>query len=200
MLRPEGPLIDAEVAEFTARCSRHSLAAWADLSWICPRFPSSTAAGWKLCVDVSEELGRGGQTLRLCAANKTVREVLELTELASLFDLFRRCQHGRQELPVTDPKRTKIGEAARRGGRALAGAASASPGRAEGHRPHARRAAGRAGHDQRRDARPRAGQKPWRQRLPASPWLDRSRLAATHRRRKKPSGCWRFRCSRCAAR
>ena len=33
-------------------------------------------------------MGRSGQALRLCAPNKTVREVLELTDLASLFDHF----------------------------------------------------------------------------------------------------------------
>jgi len=39
-------------------------------------------------MDVSDELSKGGQVLRICAANKTVREVLELTDLASHFDHF----------------------------------------------------------------------------------------------------------------
>ena len=38
--------------------------------------------------EVTEELGQSGQVLRLCAANKTVREVLDLTDLAGLFDHF----------------------------------------------------------------------------------------------------------------
>jgi anti-anti-sigma factor len=50
--------------------------------------PYVDSGGLEALADVSEELGRGGQTLRLCAANKTVREVLELTDLASLFDHF----------------------------------------------------------------------------------------------------------------
>jgi anti-anti-sigma regulatory factor len=39
-------------------------------------------------VDVTEEMGKSGQALRLCAANKTIREVFELTELSSQFDHF----------------------------------------------------------------------------------------------------------------
>jgi anti-anti-sigma regulatory factor len=33
-------------------------------------------------------MSRSGQALRLCNPNKTVREVLELTDLSSLFDHF----------------------------------------------------------------------------------------------------------------
>jgi anti-anti-sigma regulatory factor len=39
-------------------------------------------------VELTEELGKSGQALRLCSANKTVREVLELTELTPLFEHF----------------------------------------------------------------------------------------------------------------
>ncbi len=42
-----------------------------------------------MLVEVTEEMGRSGQALRMCGANKTVREVLELTDLASHFEHFQ---------------------------------------------------------------------------------------------------------------
>ena len=38
--------------------------------------------------ELSEELGKSGQSLRLCSVNKTVREVLDLTELTHRFEHF----------------------------------------------------------------------------------------------------------------
>jgi hypothetical protein len=37
---------------------------------------------------VTEEMAQSGQTLRLCGANKNVREVMTLTDIAPLFDHF----------------------------------------------------------------------------------------------------------------
>ena len=50
--------------------------------------PYVDSKGLETMVEVTEEMGKSGQVLRLCAANKTVREVLELTDLTSHFDHF----------------------------------------------------------------------------------------------------------------
>lgn len=50
--------------------------------------PFVDSKGLEAMAEVSEQLGRSGQSLRLCAVNKTVREVLEVTDLAQLFDHF----------------------------------------------------------------------------------------------------------------
>ncbi|MHC5113191.1 MAG: STAS domain-containing protein [Planctomycetota bacterium] len=39
-------------------------------------------------LDVTEELGKSGQALKLCGVNELMREVLELTGLASLFEHY----------------------------------------------------------------------------------------------------------------
>lgn len=44
--------------------------------------------GLEALAEVSERLGESGQGLRLCGANETVREVLELTELTGLFEHY----------------------------------------------------------------------------------------------------------------
>ena len=62
--------------------------------------PFVDSKGLEALVEVTEEMGKSGQVLRLCAANKTVREVLELTDLAEPVRPLRGREHGRQELPV----------------------------------------------------------------------------------------------------
>jgi anti-anti-sigma factor len=42
--------------------------------------------GLEVLVDVNEQLIRSGRALKLAAADETLREILELTELASLFE------------------------------------------------------------------------------------------------------------------
>jgi anti-anti-sigma regulatory factor len=39
-------------------------------------------------VEVTQELAPGGKTLKLCAVNETLQQVLELTDLASQFEQF----------------------------------------------------------------------------------------------------------------
>jgi anti-sigma B factor antagonist len=50
--------------------------------------PYVDSKGLEALVEITEEMSRSGQALRLCAPNKTMREVLELTDLASQFDHF----------------------------------------------------------------------------------------------------------------
>jgi anti-anti-sigma factor len=88
VLKPEGPLVEADIPEFIARVRRTLAGSMGRFVVDMSAVPFLDSGGLEALVDVSEELGGGGQTLRLCAANKTVREVLELTDLASLFDHF----------------------------------------------------------------------------------------------------------------
>jgi anti-anti-sigma factor len=44
--------------------------------------------GLEVLVDLSEKVADAGRTLKLCAINKTVRQVLELTGLDSNFEYF----------------------------------------------------------------------------------------------------------------
>jgi anti-anti-sigma factor len=88
VLKPEGALVEdcANLfrqrirAAFTESLGRFVV----DLSAV----PFVDSVGLEALVGLSDEMGRSGQTLRLCAANKTVREVLELTDLTSHFDHF----------------------------------------------------------------------------------------------------------------
>jgi len=50
--------------------------------------PFADSRGLEVLAELSEELGQSGRSLKLCAATDTLREVLELTELAGLFEFY----------------------------------------------------------------------------------------------------------------
>ena len=88
VLKPEGALVETCAGVFKQRIRAalsESLGRFVvDLSAV----PFVDSVGLEALVALTEEMGRSGQALRLCAANKTVREVLELTDLTSMFDHF----------------------------------------------------------------------------------------------------------------
>lgn len=88
VIRPEGPLVE----EHAQTLKTNLLSAMSgslgrvvvDLSAV----PFVDSRGLETLVDLTEEMAKSGQALKLCAPNKTVREVLELTALVSMFDHF----------------------------------------------------------------------------------------------------------------
>ena len=88
VLKPGGPLIQTDAAEFktvATRVMETSLGRFVvDLSAI----PYVDSLGLETLVDVTEQLATSGQSLKLCAVNKTLREVLNLAGVGSLFEHF----------------------------------------------------------------------------------------------------------------
>lgn len=88
LLKPEGPLIEADAGEF-------GQAARAVMTQTLGRFvvdlsavPFVDSVGLEALLDLTDALGESGKVLKLCGTNKTVRQVLELTEIDTLFDHF----------------------------------------------------------------------------------------------------------------
>ncbi len=50
--------------------------------------PMIDSKGLGSMVSVSQELAQSGMTLKLCAVSETMRQVIELTGLSSIFELF----------------------------------------------------------------------------------------------------------------
>ena len=88
VLRPEGPLIEQDAAVVKQRLLGVLAASLGRFVVDMSAIPYVDSKGLEALVDVTEEMGASGQALKLCSANKTVREVLDLTDLASLFDHF----------------------------------------------------------------------------------------------------------------
>lgn len=89
VLRPEGPLIETDAALLKQRLLQTLAASLGRFVVDMSSIPYVDSKGLEALVEVTEEMGRSGQALRMCGANKTVREVLELTDLASQFEHFQ---------------------------------------------------------------------------------------------------------------
>ena len=88
VLKPEGPLLEADAASFKQKLMGTLDASLGRFVVDMSVVPYLDSKGLEALVEITEEMARSGQALRLCNLNKTVREVLELTDLASMFDHF----------------------------------------------------------------------------------------------------------------
>jgi anti-anti-sigma factor len=88
VMKPEGALVEADCAEAKSKLVEAVGTCLGRLVLDMGAVPFVDSRGLELLVDLSEELGKSGQTLHLCGVNKTVREVMDLTELTDLFEHF----------------------------------------------------------------------------------------------------------------
>jgi anti-sigma B factor antagonist len=88
VVRPEGPLIGADADQFKQRC----LELVQDSLGRCVIDASSVSyvdsRGLEVLVDINDRMFQTGQALRLCGANDTVRQAMELTGLSPAFEYF----------------------------------------------------------------------------------------------------------------
>ena len=88
VLKPDGPLLESDAAQFKTTTAQVLLATLGRVVVDMSAVPFVDSKGLEALVDVTEEMSKSGQSLKLCATGKTVREVLELTELVSSFEHF----------------------------------------------------------------------------------------------------------------
>lgn len=88
VIKPEGPLIDKDAGDFKQRAGTFMRDSMGRLVLDMSGIPFIDSKGLEAMVELAEEMTGQGQALKLCATGKTVREVLELTELVSHFDHF----------------------------------------------------------------------------------------------------------------
>jgi anti-anti-sigma factor len=88
IVRPEGALSVAEADALRDALNTQAAASLGRVVLNLEAVPFVDSRTLEVLVEITEQLGAGGQVLKLCSVNKTVREVLELTELAALFELY----------------------------------------------------------------------------------------------------------------
>jgi anti-sigma B factor antagonist len=88
VLKPEGPLIDKDAADFKSRAGTFIRDSMGRIVLDMSDIPFVDSKGLEAMVELAEEMAGQGQSLKLSAISKTVREVLEVTELVSHFDHF----------------------------------------------------------------------------------------------------------------
>ena len=88
VLKPLGPLSQEDAELFKKRLHdvlNKSLGRFVvDVSAV----PYVDSLGLEAFVDVTEVLAQSGQALKVCAANDTLREVFDLTEIMSMLETF----------------------------------------------------------------------------------------------------------------
>lgn len=88
VLRPRGPLIQSDADQFRKRAAEVMAKSLGRFVVDASGIAYTDSRGLEVLVEVSEELGQGGQVLRLCGAGETLREVLDLTDLAGMFEHY----------------------------------------------------------------------------------------------------------------
>jgi anti-anti-sigma factor len=88
VLRPEGPLKGAEAEQFRLRLVDLVTATMGRCVVDASAVQFVDSKGLEALVDANDEMAQTGQSLKLCGANDTVRQVLELTDLASRFEYY----------------------------------------------------------------------------------------------------------------
>jgi anti-sigma B factor antagonist len=88
VLRPEGPLKGADADQFRQRLIDLVTASMGRCVVDASAIQFVDSKGLEALVDANDEMAQTGQSLKLCGTNDTIRQVLELTELASRFEYY----------------------------------------------------------------------------------------------------------------
>ena len=89
VVKPDGPITWANADEIKAEL-RASIGKNLGRIVLDASFVSHVdSKGLGLLVEVTQELGQSGKSLKLCCVNETVKQVIELTGLSPLFEHFK---------------------------------------------------------------------------------------------------------------
>lgn len=87
-LQPKGPIIEDDADRLRDRLLEVRAKSLGRLVLDLANVPFVDSRGLEALLDVTDELAKGGQSLRLCGENEVLREILELTDLASSFEHY----------------------------------------------------------------------------------------------------------------
>jgi anti-anti-sigma factor len=88
VLRPEGPLKGEDADAFRRQVIERHAATLGRCVVDASAMQYVDSQGLEALVEANDEVAQTGQALKLCGVNETVRQVLELTQLASRFEHF----------------------------------------------------------------------------------------------------------------
>ena len=88
VLRPHGALIRDDARKFRKRVEEARARSLGRVVVDVSSVPYVDSEGLETLVDVTEQLAESGHALKLCGLNETLRETLDLTDLATLFEYF----------------------------------------------------------------------------------------------------------------
>lgn len=88
VIRPEGALVGSDADELKARLAEAFSEAMGRCVLDASAISYVDSKGLEALVEANEKMASVGKALKLCGANETVRQVLELTRLLSHFEHF----------------------------------------------------------------------------------------------------------------
>lgn len=88
VLKPMGPLTQADADAFRTRAMEVIAGNLGRIVIDASAMAFVDSRGIEVLADLTEELGHSGRSLKLCAANQTVRQVLDLTGWGDAFEYF----------------------------------------------------------------------------------------------------------------
>lgn len=88
VLSPRGPLAQDDAERFAPVLQGIIRETYGRVVLDLSGVPLVDSRGLEVLLDATDELASSGRTLRLCGGNELIREVLELTELASQFEYY----------------------------------------------------------------------------------------------------------------
>jgi len=88
VLKPQGPVIGSDSDQLAEHIAKVLDENAGPIVLDASKIPFVDSRGLEVLVDATERLIRNGQVLKLAGTNDTLKEVLELTELASLFEQY----------------------------------------------------------------------------------------------------------------
>ena len=88
VIKPVGPVALDDADQLRAQLLEARSRSFGRLVLDASALPFIDSRGLEALMEVNAAFADAGQDLKLCALNEVVREVLELTELASSFEMF----------------------------------------------------------------------------------------------------------------
>lgn len=88
VLKPRGPLCGQDAEQFKQRAQSVMDRSLGRFVIDASDIPYLDSRGLEVLKEATDTLAERGRALRLCGANETVREVLELTDIAQHFEYF----------------------------------------------------------------------------------------------------------------
>jgi anti-anti-sigma factor len=88
VLKPAGPLTQADATEFKRVAQKVLETNLGRMLVDMSAIPFVDSLGLEVMLELTEQMQQSGQMLKLCATNKTLREVLTLTGIGGSFEHF----------------------------------------------------------------------------------------------------------------
>lgn len=88
VLKPTGPLAGEDAEAFKLRVTHVKQQSMGRFVIDASAIAFIDSLGLEAIADLHDELARSGQSLKFCAANETLREVFDLTEVGSMVEQY----------------------------------------------------------------------------------------------------------------